>query len=408
MAFSFFGKKNPPPAKSRVAARDTTVPRAGAEVMSQPAATPKPAQPPRSDIPPRNVGIEVGISQAGGAKADGLSKIELVEGGDGVHPAVEEAAILYANGNDPQALQTLEAAVMHNDLGQSGEQIWFMLFDIYQVLGKQEAFDSRAVDYAVKFDKSPPTWSGPGTAAASGAAGSIPLAALGPGLDRTSEKQFEMLARMISKAESVRVDVGRVKSADDRGCGGLLEVLRVARKAKREVIMQNAATLTRVLEARIATGKRENPNVWLLLLELYQQQGLQDKFDECALNYAITFEVSPPSWEPLRPKAKPAAVAATPVAATTGAFALQGELSGASTNILQGLKDYAREQSLIVIDLAQLRRIDFVCAGNLLNVLFGIVASGKSVRMTGASALVVALLNAVGISQVVTVERRRY
>ena len=44
-----------------------------------------------------------------------------------------------------------------------------------------------------------------------------------------------------------------------------------------------------------ATGDRNNEQAWLLLLELYQQLGDQASFDEAAVNYAITFEVSPPS-----------------------------------------------------------------------------------------------------------------
>lgn len=30
------------------------------------------------------------------------------------------------------------------------------------------------------------------------------------------------------------------------------------------------------------------------------KQGQQEAFDEVAINYAVTFEVSPPSWEPNR------------------------------------------------------------------------------------------------------------
>jgi hypothetical protein len=39
--------------------------------------------------------------------------------------------------------------------------------------------------------------------------------------------------------------------------------------------------------------------MWLLLLELHQQAFHQEAFEEAAVNYAITFEVSPPSWEAL-------------------------------------------------------------------------------------------------------------
>jgi len=40
------------------------------------------------------------------------------------------------------------------------------------------------------------------------------------------------------------------------------------------------------------------PQAWLMLLDLYQHLGMRAEFEEAAVNYAVTFEISPPSWEP--------------------------------------------------------------------------------------------------------------
>ncbi|UUZ51275.1 hypothetical protein LP420_18365 [Massilia sp. B-10] len=39
--------------------------------------------------------------------------------------------------------------------------VWWMLFDLYQVMGRQDEFDNVAIDYASQFETSPPTWAPP-------------------------------------------------------------------------------------------------------------------------------------------------------------------------------------------------------------------------------------------------------
>ena len=51
-------------------------------------------------------------------------------------------------------------------------------------------------------------------------------------------------------------------------------------------------------KAAVAQGKAGGEGAWLLSLELLQWQHEQAKFDERAVEFAVAFEVSPPSWEP--------------------------------------------------------------------------------------------------------------
>ena len=54
------------------------------------------------------------------------------------------------------------------------------------------------------------------------------------------------------------------------------------------------------------------PASWqLLLLELLQRLGTQEEFEEWPVDYAVTFELSPPSWE-VQPAAKLAAAGGDP------------------------------------------------------------------------------------------------
>ncbi len=427
MVFSFFGKKDPPP-KPAV----KPVARPAGSLRPQVAANPPPREatqgapdPIGSSLPAAGTGLDVapakdplpsldftssGVFNA--TQSEIASNIELQESTEQVHPLAEEAAILYANGHDKQCLEALEAAVLRSDLGSSADQLWMMLFDIYHVLDRREAFDSRALDYVVRFERSPPAWRGGDAATGTGGAAAAPMVALGVMLDAGASKQMEMLERMLAKHPSVRLDAGKVKDADSKGCGQLLASLRAARKSKCEIIVQSAASLARVLESRLAVGVREHETEWLLLLELFQQQGLDETYEEWALNYAITFEVSPPAWEPPRLNPKPGASGGSAVSMAAApddeSFRLSGEMAGPCVAVMQQLKEHAGGRESLLIDLSGLKRIDFVAAGNLLNTLFEAGAGGKPIRLANVSALVTALLKVVGIAEAATVERRRY
>jgi len=72
-------------------------------------------------------------------------------------PIVEEIAILYANGQTDAARQILAASLRESGATQDRTP-WWMLFDLYQVLNDQMAFDDLSIDYASKFETSPPSW----------------------------------------------------------------------------------------------------------------------------------------------------------------------------------------------------------------------------------------------------------
>ena len=399
MAFSLFGKKPPPPRRP---------------VQSKP----KPPPPPEPEAPPPSEPAAEPLPDLefvpGGHTGGGTQRadiIELQEDGARGDPVVEEAAILYANGNDQGALAALESALARDDPGQATDQIWSLLFELYQKLGMRSAFDERALDYVVRFEKSPPAWNGADADAAGASVGGAPLCNLSGALSGASGKQFEQMRRILSKNPVVRLDVAKVTGADAEGCGELVQFLHAARKLKRAVVVQNASRLAALIQDKVSVGLRENQTIWLALLELMQQQGDQEAFDEWALNYAITFEVSPPSWEP--PAAQSAAAAAKPASAAPTAtdagdrLVLSGDMSGACATLFLALDAYANRHDPVVIDLMEVGRMDFVSAANLLNTLSSVAGRGKTVKLTNTSGLVAALLNVVGVSQVAEVGRRR-
>jgi ABC-type transporter Mla MlaB component len=150
----------------------------------------------------------------------------------------------------------------------------------------------------------------------------------------------------------------------------------------------------------IKKGRDGGEGAWLLSLELLQWSNAHAAFEDRAVEYAVTFELSPPSWEP---PALPAATAAPADAEAAAApsevesICWTGVLVGSSAPVAR-LTEYAQSHNVVPVDLSHVDRIDFVCAGTLLNTINRIEAQRKTVQLIGASPIIRALLLLIGIS----------
>ncbi|GMU50197.1 MAG: hypothetical protein AMXMBFR31_24230 [Candidatus Desulfobacillus denitrificans] len=406
MAFSLFGKKPEPPAKP--AAKKQPAPAAPAP--ARPAA-PKPA--PEPPPPPKEELESLDFTAPGAIEVheeDHSGHFEIRESSATMHPVVEEAAILFANGQDEAALATLESAADAGGLGAAADQVWAMLFDLYQIVGKRDLFDKRALDYSVKYEKSPPTWVEQAKQSLGPAltTGGTAFVAFTGALDESADKAVRQLDKIVAGNPVARVEFGKLQSVDPLGAEMLLKAMRAARKARCELVMSGAEKLAELLKGKIEVGKREDEPLWMLLLELYQHMAQQDPFEEWAVNYAITFEVSPPSWENRPPPKKPAAMVAPAAAVEPDVFHLAGEMYSAGSDAFRQLVDFATGREQVLIDCSALKRMDFVSAGLFLNTLTNLQITGCSVTIRNPNQLLYALFGVLGINQVAHVERRKF
>ena len=74
-------------------------------------------------------------------------------------PVIEEAAILFANDQTEMVEHVLQAAIAEDALGNAALPVWRMLFDLYQITGNRTQFDTMSIEFANKFETSPPAWS---------------------------------------------------------------------------------------------------------------------------------------------------------------------------------------------------------------------------------------------------------
>jgi ABC-type transporter Mla MlaB component len=73
-------------------------------------------------------------------------------------------------------------------------------------------------------------------------------------------------------------------------------------------------------------------------------------------------------------------------------------MAGSLAPQLGRLADAVRSQQVIPVDMSEVERIDFVCAGALLNVINRIEGQRKAVQIVGASPIIRALLLLIGVS----------
>jgi ABC-type transporter Mla MlaB component len=307
-------------------------------------------------------------------------------------PALLEAAELYAQGQDIEACRRLEGAIKGSPTpGDDALRIWQALFELLQALGRQQAFDTLAMAYARRFELSPPTWMAPAedgdqVNASSGGRAHVTLTGT---LNARVGDALKQMMKLAQSSSLVRLDLAKLTDADNDGATLLMRALAALKKARKEYLFGSPGQLADILAAKLEPGRREYEAMWLLLLELYQQAYRQVEFEEAAVNYAITFEVSPPSFVP--PPARQAHVPAAP-APEAPPLSLHGQLLGA------GAAEFAEiaacSSAEVEINALGLVRIDAASVEALKPVLVSLNTAGRHVRISGLSQLVAAYLAA--------------
>jgi len=332
--------------------------------------------------------------------------IEVTEIATGIGVVYEEAAVLYANGNDRDAEQLL-TAVFDDSSATVGEGLWMMLLDLYRLTGQRERFDARVIDYARRFERSPPAWEDLSLQPAKRRTEASALMNLPIALSAQSAQQLQQICVIGQKSGMLRVDLGRVRSIDDQGCLLVKQMLAQLAAAKVKLTIFNGSRLVDLLSPKVKPGQADNRDYWLLMLEMLKYTGEVSRFEDLAVDYAVTFEESPPSWElkqPLPGEEQP--VGSDSPEHGEEDFFFDNELTGSSSEAIRKLDEFASTRQTVIVDCGQLRRIDFVAAGTLFNALASLQARGKIVQLLRVNAMVGALMRVMSIDQVAHVMLR--
>ncbi|WP_460890654.1 type IV pilus assembly protein FimV, partial [Ramlibacter alkalitolerans] len=355
-------------------------------------------------------------------------------------PELEEASIRFANGDDDGA----EAGLLEV-LGPQGSRVnhdetWLTLFDLYRATGKQDRFESAALEFAGRFGRSAPQWmSMPEIVGRMSTA--TAAAPLGPGqsaADWTSPAVFgtqtvAALAAALAKAsQPYKLNWNKLNSIVESAIEPLTRLFTQWARQPIQLRFVGADALEKVLKDNTPSGDRGvNPAWWKLRMEVLRVMHRPDEFELVALDYCVTYEVSPPSWESARCEYKalqPDGSLATrntivgeafrdsvmssvmtygdsQLAAVTSQMSsiatveLSGQILGDGKEALELLDAKLGDADVMIISCARLMRIDFTAAGTLLNWVTARVSEGRQVQFVDVHRLVAAFFNVIGISE---------
>jgi anti-anti-sigma regulatory factor len=342
--------------------------------------------------------------------------IELHAEGSG--SAIEETAILFANGLIEPAEAGLRAAIQADSLGDTAQRGWLMLFELLQQRGDKAGFDSLTIEYVLRFESSPPAWieyrdDAPTAAAAGGAAkpAGAAVIVLPDVIDAGVVKHLEQLKQQSLVHQSITLDASNVRAADMVGAELLLRVINAFKRASHELIVMGADQLVTPLRGAVEAGRRDPSDaVWMLLLEVFRLLNRQHDFEETGIQYCITYEVSPPSWEPPPPNLKTrAAQPQTATVTDAGDDGLQwrGTLRGEGEPHFGRLIAASKVDKNVVIDCTYLKRVEFATATGMLAMLTKVRQGGATVEFRNVNYLIAALFGLLGIDAVAQVQLRR-
>ncbi|MCC6868531.1 MAG: STAS domain-containing protein [Burkholderiales bacterium] len=333
--------------------------------------------------------------------------IEVGSSSPGLCAVVENAALLFASGQVPPARALLAEGVANDHDARSSALAWLCLFDLLQRQGDRVAFDDLALQYVVQFERSAPAWEERGATATGnverGKATAGGYAVLTGKLTAATAPQIDGVRRSLDKGGPVRLDLAQVAGFDDAGARLLADTLAYARQRRVPITIQRGDKLQAALDILLRRGRDAGEGAWLLALEVLQFGRKQEAFDDRAIEYAVAFEQSPPSWEPPLEVSVPAPIDDTASALEAEAapgdpLTWSGVMAGACAPATAAIAEHATREAVVVLDMAAVQRVDFVCAGALLNAINRVEAQRKTVQIVGATPIIRALLLLIGIS----------
>jgi anti-anti-sigma regulatory factor len=331
------------------------------------------------------------------------------------HSVIEEAAILYANERVAEAIAALRNFLKENPDSRD-LQPWLLLFDLYQSQGMKQQFDELSMEFVVRFERSAPVWEGTLESRPAGSAQAKPaksggMITLKNDVGDSAEAEIHRLLKLAEGESTVRLDVSQVTGIDSSRAKLLGDVLMMIRKSGKRLSLAGGKELTAVVKALTDGDGRQEQAYWRLLFELYEFQNRVAEFEDAAVDYAVTFEVSPPSWEPLAQGME--AVEETAVQETAAApvqadvFELDGVISGASEHRLKELERYAEGRTEVRVDMRRTVRVDFMSVGTVISTLIALNQAGKKITISGQNEMIHALFEVMGVRDFATLVRRK-
>ena len=354
-------------------------------------------------------------------------------------PEVEEAAIRFANGDDAGAEQGLMDMIIDGSPKADDMASWLTIFDFYRATGQVAPYESRAVDFTTRFHRSPPQWYDmPGAVAAMTGKEASDVASANVRAHWVSEVELDAysvgtLQNVLQRAASPWViDWSPLRSLDQKAARALLGIFTLWGDQPVELRFIGAHALRDCLRDMTPAGRRDVEQLWWeLRMAALRVMNRADEFELTALDFCVTYEVSPPGWErprcrfqqqqgePGSPDVDQSVLGESvlePLNSTLsgesstlgntlagggqlGMVELSGEVRGDPQATLDALEDRLAGADVLIISCRNLIRVDFSAAGTLLNWVSRHHAEGRLVQFVDVHRLVSAFFHVIGITE---------
>jgi ABC-type transporter Mla MlaB component len=341
---------------------------------------------------------------------------------------IDEASVCFAHGDDAGTEAIFLQALAPDSPTGDHDKVWRALLDFYRATGDADKFTATCASYAQRMHRSPPEWVSL-RALAQAASAALPgaSAALQTGEadwsspPRLTREGLLGLTRALGAAgPSWTLDWSALRTIEADAAAPLRALFNHWADSPVQLRFAGAEQLLLVLAETTPVNDRSVDGVWWQLhLSALRVMHRADEFELLALNYCITYEVSPPPWEDPKgaysafglPGAEFASSETPGTAASVAGFGAQsavlfGELAGESLSTWQRLDDELGETVSPSISCASLIRMDFAAAGALLNWVAARQAQGQKVHFVDAHRLVAAFFGVIGIADHASVTTR--
>jgi len=311
-------------------------------------------------------------------------------------------------------------------------ETWLAMFDLYRATGQQAKFEALAPEYVQQFGRSAPQWfSMPRLVAEAVKSVRVPMGRAG-GVSWAAPEALtaETVEYLKARAQNLPMpwvlDFSALRQVDPQACSALRDLFHDWASQQVDLRWLAGDHFLQLLKDMTPVLVRDvDPAAWMLRLEALRLVNRADQFDEAAIDYCVTYEVSPPSWEraqcrvrvsgmalstggpmttTLQPTESPSTFLESSITDLGGLsnsvqLELSGQLSGDISETLHLMDNELGAATLISVACPKLMRLDFMAAGDLLNWVIKCRGENRAVTFTDAHRLVAQFFCAMGINE---------
>lgn len=158
--------------------------------------------------------------------------------------------------NHADALERVLRVALNERASEATRSFWLLLFEVFVLQGKREAYEALGLEYAVAFETPAPAWQVYVNAISAAAARAAPAQALLPPeggvalkgvISAASQAEFAEIAEKAAQHGEIVIDMGKVMRIDFGVCAIFFEVVKAIQLGGKRVILANLSELNAAL-----------------------------------------------------------------------------------------------------------------------------------------------------------------